>query len=81
MVLKPGVFASLEPWAPPPQVVVAVPEVSSRQVTAASEFLILACDGIWEVLSDQQVRPKPWKRAPEPRSPGSAPSASEPGFF
>ena len=34
----------------------AVPEVHARQLTPSSEFLILACDGIWEVLSDQEVR-------------------------
>jgi len=39
-----------------PQVVMAVPEVHSRELTSGSEFLILACDGIWEVLSDQEVR-------------------------
>ena len=38
------------------QVVMAVPEVHSRELTDGSEFLILACDGIWEVLSDQEVR-------------------------
>ena len=37
------------------QVVTAKPEVHVRQLTAASHFLILACDGIWEVLSDQEV--------------------------
>ena len=39
------------------QVVMAVPEVHSLKLTTGSEFLILACDGIWEVLSDQEVRP------------------------
>lgn len=37
------------------QVVLAVPEVRKQKLTDASEFLILACDGIWEVLSDQEV--------------------------
>ena len=40
------------------QVASAVPEVHVRQLTGASRFLILACDGIWEVLSDQEVRPR-----------------------
>ncbi len=34
-----------------------MPEVHSSKLTKGSEFLILACDGIWEVLSDQEVRP------------------------
>ena len=34
----------------------AVPEVHARELNDGSEFLILACDGIWEVLSDQEVR-------------------------
>ena len=36
-----------------------MPEVHSSKLSDGSEFLILACDGIWEVLSDQEVRISP----------------------
>lgn len=37
------------------QIVTALPEVTSRPLTPAHEFVILACDGIWDVLSNQEV--------------------------
>jgi len=37
------------------QIVTADPEVRSHQWTAEEEFLVLACDGIWDCLSNQQV--------------------------
>ncbi len=35
--------------------VIAVPEVRHLQLEDGDEFLILACDGIWDVLSNQEV--------------------------
>ena len=40
---------------PDGQMVTAVPEVRSLRLEPGDEFLILACDGIWDVLSNQQV--------------------------
>ena len=37
------------------QMVIAVPEVRTLRLESGDEFLILACDGIWDVLSNQQV--------------------------
>lgn len=40
---------------PKDQIVTAFPEVKTHSVTADDEFIVLACDGIWDVLSSQQV--------------------------
>ncbi len=37
------------------QAVTAFPDVRQIQLGSSSEFMILACDGIWDVLSNQQV--------------------------
>lgn len=36
--------------------VIAVPEVRHLKLEEGDEFLILACDGIWDVLSNQEVQ-------------------------
>ncbi|CAL8469876.1 g9418 [Coccomyxa elongata] len=40
---------------PAAQMVTAVPEVRALRLEPGDEFLILACDGIWDVLSNQQA--------------------------
>jgi protein phosphatase PTC1 len=37
------------------QFVVSTPYVKSMELTEDDEFLILACDGVWDVMSDQEV--------------------------
>lgn len=37
------------------QIVTADPEIHSHQMDGEEEFLVLACDGIWDCLSSQQV--------------------------
>lgn len=37
------------------QAVTAFPDVRQIQLGPSFEFMILACDGIWDVLSNQQV--------------------------
>lgn len=33
----------------------AAPDVVSRNITPDVEFIVLACDGIWDVMSSQEV--------------------------
>jgi len=40
---------------PEDQIVTADPEIISHDITGEEEFLVLACDGIWDCLSSQQV--------------------------
>lgn len=38
------------------QMITAMPEIREQELQEDDEFLILACDGIWENMSSQQVR-------------------------
>lgn len=40
---------------PEDQIVTANPDITERKLTDADEFLIIACDGIWDVLSNQEA--------------------------
>uniref|UniRef100_A0A183ELS0 protein-serine/threonine phosphatase n=1 Tax=Gongylonema pulchrum TaxID=637853 RepID=A0A183ELS0_9BILA len=40
---------------PEEQIVTACPDVTVRDLTYNHEFIILACDGIWDVMSNQEV--------------------------
>ncbi|XP_050069985.1 probable protein phosphatase 2C T23F11.1 [Anopheles maculipalpis] len=40
---------------PSEQMVTAYPDVEEREVSEGWEFLVIACDGIWDVLSSQAV--------------------------
>ncbi|CAH0560983.1 unnamed protein product [Brassicogethes aeneus] len=37
------------------QIVTAFPEVEERELNSDWEFLVLACDGIWDVMSNEEV--------------------------
>lgn len=41
--------------SPEEQIVTAFPDVKKEKLTDEAEFLVLACDGIWDCLSSQQV--------------------------
>ncbi|KAF8158375.1 phosphatase 2C-like domain-containing protein, partial [Crassisporium funariophilum] len=40
---------------PEAQIITANPDVTCHQITEDDEFLVLACDGIWDCLTSQQV--------------------------
>lgn len=37
------------------QIVTALPDVEVRDITDDHEFIVIACDGIWDVLSNEEV--------------------------
>ncbi|KAJ6512254.1 phosphatase 2C-like domain-containing protein [Mycena vitilis] len=41
--------------SPEKQIITADPDVTCHEITDEDEFLVLACDGIWDCLSSQQV--------------------------
>ncbi|KAJ3509423.1 hypothetical protein NLJ89_g5230 [Agrocybe chaxingu] len=41
--------------SPEAQIITANPDVTCHEITEEDEFLVLACDGIWDCLSSQQV--------------------------
>ena len=50
------------------QMITAMPDVRTLQLHPGDEFLILACDGIWEMLTNQEVCPNPSKLQSESES-------------
>ena len=49
------VFKKNEKKSAEEQIVTAYPDVTVEKITPDHEFLVLACDGIWDVLSNQEV--------------------------
>lgn len=49
----PACLTPLNCWV---QMVTAMPEIRRQTLQPGDEFLILACDGIWDVLTNQEVR-------------------------
>lgn len=41
--------------SPEEQMVTACPDVVVKELTTAHEFVVMACDGIWDVMSNQEV--------------------------
>ncbi|OWF39618.1 probable protein phosphatase 2C T23F11.1 [Mizuhopecten yessoensis] len=49
------VFKKNEKKGPEEQIVTAYPDVIENRITPDHEFLVIACDGIWDVLTSQEV--------------------------
>lgn len=45
-----------EDLTPEEQMITADPELRTLELTAEDEFIVLACDGVWNSLSSQEVR-------------------------
>jgi len=37
------------------QLIIACPDLIKRQITSDDEFLVLGCDGIWEIKSNKEI--------------------------
>jgi len=48
-------FKKTESLAPENQIITANPEVTVHDITGEDEFIVIACDGIWDCMSSQQV--------------------------
>ncbi|KAJ8950980.1 hypothetical protein NQ318_006364 [Aromia moschata] len=49
------VFKRNSDKGPEEQIVTAYPDIEERTITPDWEFLVLACDGIWDVMSNEEV--------------------------
>ncbi|XP_022257165.1 probable protein phosphatase 2C T23F11.1 isoform X3 [Limulus polyphemus] len=49
------VFKKNDKKTPEEQIVTAYPDVVVREITSDHEFIILACDGIWDVMTNEEV--------------------------
>lgn len=49
------VFKRNEKKTPQEQIVTAYPDIQTRKVTEDLEFVLIACDGIWDVMSNEEV--------------------------
>lgn len=45
-----------EGLSPEEQMITADPELKTLDLTPEDEFIVLACDGVWNSLSSQEVR-------------------------
>lgn len=48
-------FKRNEKKSPQEQIVTAFPDVEVRDITEELEFIIIACDGIWDVMTNEEV--------------------------
>lgn len=47
-------FKSNPALPPEQQILTAAPEIKSLQLTPADDFIVMCCDGIWDILTSQQ---------------------------
>lgn len=56
--------------------VISMPEITTRTLASTDKFLVLASDGLWEFMEDQEVVDMVRPRPPRADPPWSSPSAS-----
>lgn len=49
-------YKSDEDLAPEAQMITANPDLKTLEIADEDEFIVLACDGVWNSLSSQEVR-------------------------
>jgi len=49
------IYKNNDEKTPLEQMVIPYPDVEEREITKDWEFIVLACDGIWDVMSNQEV--------------------------
>merc|ERR1719331_2572612 len=74
------VYKRCETQPPERQAVTAFPEIRAFERHADDEFVVLACDGIWDVMSSQQVVSKvsDWLQNGRPPKPPPPPGDEDP---
>lgn len=60
-------FKQSKELLPAEQMITAMPDVRTLKLQPGDEFLILACDGIWEMLTNQEVGLQPLRQSEKPR--------------
>jgi len=50
-----GDFKDFEDAPPEKQAITCVPDVKERDINTKDEFVVVACDGLWDVMKNQEV--------------------------
>ena len=60
------------------QLITAEPDVSTHRLEKGDEFLVLACDGVWDCMTNQEVVDFVKARLPKPSKAGAKAASAPP---